>query len=182
LDGQEIVVQDTFRSYTDTSFLLEYRLNIETNAFTIDQIISSSQKHRLSDLGISLFPIEIANHIIGSPHWFFKNCDVCLRYEYSSDDFIFDLKSASVKSIDIISECGSFVKPRDEDMMGYVLTRMWHKNDMRLDYGPFATHLLSKITHLRTVLENHIYLPWMELDFSSPNDLIKRLDTIIFFS
>lgn len=181
IDGDYLVIHDKFRTYAlgaGNTYSVEYRINTSTNSFSIERLKNNQLQDQIS------IPIlaEIARHCRVNSLWLSRRCDVCLRYRYASNYFNFKLAAAVIHPFYVSAESVFLSKPRDEDVMAYIITQKPTLNKIDLEFGPIATHLLEKTNLIQMPLEKRLEFPWMELDFSNPFALVKKLDTLIFFS
>jgi hypothetical protein len=106
-----------------------------------------------------------------------------MRYRYSNAHLEFDLRAATIGPNSFIPHLETIFlsEPRDNGAAAYRITRWFSYQEIDLDCGSVASHMLSKTDLVMLPLERTITFPWMELDFTNPA-LLKKMKTLLFFS
>jgi len=160
------------------SYKVGFSFDPKNNSFFIDFFTERGEKFEIVPLSL-LKKFTSFNTNLGA-YKFYKVCDYCHNYHYTSNYFNLDLSNHNIGDLTVHTEKFCLFKPWNDEFKSFIMINNYHLNKTTL-----TVSTSKEINQCTKMLSQDIYDNIFELDllkFTSKDEMINRLNRLLLFS
>jgi len=162
-----------------------YSFSLEDNSFCIEFYDKNFFRYELEIPKFLMKKFKELNNNLGD-YKFYRQCNSCQRYNYSSNRFQLDLKSSTIIPIKVRAEYFGLIQnyggAQDNRFRAYRLLNIYESSDAQSYLTYFITNNILDVRDGASspLLSTHLQLPL--IPFISQGGTLKRIQKLILFS
>ena len=161
-----------------------YSIDSDTNDFCIefyDQTGLQWFENEAPKFLIDRFKALDKNH---GQYRIYKHCNICNKYNYTSNHFDLDYKTANLGELSINSEYALFFKPLDDGYRGYKLYSYYDRSESKFEVFKISKEYWKSIrfSDIDSKFENDLVTTHVIQFGKSSTEMMDKLNVLMTFS